>query len=163
MEDIHNYYYSYFIPPCVRIFPYSFSCSVCTHVVPNWLAPSILPPPLCHTHFSSPSPLLVVELVRGNMSVVQMMAFAGEVVVMDCPTEVLDAVSIPFETRANLSCSNRTLILRRAVSTFDTARYNCEIQTPSGRRYQSTVFLTVNGMSWICSWSSHVVVVRVGF
>ena len=91
-----------------------------------------------------------------------MASLAGDVVVMDCPVQMEfdegtittwrrnDGFPIPFDTRANLTCTNRTLVLRMAVSNFDTARYDCMVQEPTGRTYLGTVSLSVRGSCWWC-------------
>lgn len=55
-----------------------------------------------------------------------------------------DQLPLPLD-RANFTCNNQTLILRRAVSNYDTSQYVCQVQEPSGRQFYSSVLLHVRG------------------
>lgn len=96
-------------------------------------------------------------MFQSGGGVIDLVHFVGDTVIMNCPVQDFefeegsmftwfreDQLPLPLD-RGNITCDNRTLILRRAVSTDDISRYICQVQEPSGRRFQFSIFLTVFG------------------
>ena len=87
----------------------------------------------------------------------EIVIMAGETAVIECPIRgnsfepgyVItwmrgDGVPLPLD-RITFTCNNRTLVIRKVASTFDIGEYICDIREPSGRRFQSSVFLRIVG------------------